>query len=267
MFPSLPSIMEFVALKKSEHYSLDDFHYVVPGGSYVSGTFDETSDFDFRSIVTLDENHYFGLHQFSHQKMVSGALGMNTKDDMDVEVFELFTWLKGLIAGEIIPFEMAYIDPKLLLLKGPILTPVLENLDLFLSKKVVGNYFGFVQKCKHRMYLPADRFEKEISKNRVNTFGYETKEAMNIVKILRLTNELMQTGKASLLRPDAEELLAIKHGQLSQFQVEQVIEELLIENKQLFKADNLLPKDTNFEKVSAFVRDYKKFAFQTLGMI
>jgi len=153
------------------------------------------------------------------------------------------------------------------LLQNPVLEPVFQNLPLFINKKVVGNYFGFAQKCKHRMGLPAEQFKKEISMFRVNEYGFETKEAMNVIKVLRLTNELMTTGQVNLLRHDACELLEIKQGLVPKADVEKMIDELLLENKSLFKADNLLSRSYDFDQVHTFVRDYRKFVYSELGMI
>lgn len=264
---TLKKITAFIQEKKKENYEVEQVKYLVPGGSFVSGTNDETSDFDFRGIVTLDMDHYFGLRNFTHQKMVSGTHGINMGEDMDVEIFELFHWLEGLKNGEIIPFEMAHINTDLILSQDPLLLPIFENLPLFLSKKVVGNYYGFVQKCLQRMHLPAKNFKKEISSIRVQKFDYETKEAMNAVKVLRLTNELMKEGQVSLFRSDREELMSIKRGEVSKLDIEKQIRDLLLENKSLFNSCNILPKEPDFEKLNVFFRDYKQKTLKELGML
>lgn len=263
---TIVQILDFIDEKKNGHYQREQIRYMSPGGSFVSGTNDQTSDFDFRGIVTLDEDHYFGLRKFEHQKMISGSQGINNGEDMDVEIFELFHWLEGLVCGEIIPFEMAFIQPEFILLNNPILFPIFENLDLFLSKKIVGNYFGFVQKCLHRMKLPAESFTKETSTFRVREFGYETKEAMNVVKILRLTNELMTQGYVNLYREDRDELLKIKRGEFPKENLETLIDELLNKNRTLFRSNGIIAKQPEFEKTNSFFRDYRKFAFKEMGM-
>lgn len=43
-------------------------------------------------------------------------------------------------------------------------------------------------------------------------FGYDTKHAMHLVRLMRMCNEILATGKVHVRRPDAEELVAIRYG-------------------------------------------------------
>ena len=43
-------------------------------------------------------------------------------------------------------------------------------------------------------------------------FGYDTKHAMHLVRILRMGRELLESGEVMVRRPDAQELLAIRNG-------------------------------------------------------
>lgn len=47
------------------------------------------------------------------------------------------------------------------------------------------------------------------------THGYDTKHAMHVVRLLRTAEEALTTGEIKVLRPDAEELLAIRNGSWS----------------------------------------------------
>lgn len=52
-------------------------------------------------------------------------------------------------------------------------------------------------------------------------YGYDTKHAMHLVRLLRVCRELLMTGKLNVKRPDREELLAIRRGEWT---YEQIIE-------------------------------------------
>ncbi len=43
-------------------------------------------------------------------------------------------------------------------------------------------------------------------------FGYDTKHAQHLVRLLRMSIEILETGSVNVFRPDREELLAIKAG-------------------------------------------------------
>jgi hypothetical protein len=46
-------------------------------------------------------------------------------------------------------------------------------------------------------------------------FGYDTKHAMHLVRLMRTGLELLQSGELRVRRPDAEELVAIREGAFS----------------------------------------------------
>jgi len=46
-------------------------------------------------------------------------------------------------------------------------------------------------------------------------YGYDTKHAMHLIRLLRMAVEILSTGDVLVRRPDAEELLAVKRGALS----------------------------------------------------
>lgn len=46
-------------------------------------------------------------------------------------------------------------------------------------------------------------------------FGYDTKHAMHLIRLLRMGEEILTQGKVIVLRPDATELLEIRDGKLS----------------------------------------------------
>ncbi len=43
-------------------------------------------------------------------------------------------------------------------------------------------------------------------------FGYDTKHAMHLVRLLRMCREILETGNVTVKRPDRDELLAIRAG-------------------------------------------------------
>jgi len=46
-------------------------------------------------------------------------------------------------------------------------------------------------------------------------FGYDTKHAMHLVRLLRMGEEVLTTGQIIVKRPDAAELLAIRNGSMT----------------------------------------------------
>lgn len=46
-------------------------------------------------------------------------------------------------------------------------------------------------------------------------YGYDTKHAMHLIRLLRMAGEILASGDVRVRRPDAEELLAVRRGALS----------------------------------------------------
>jgi predicted nucleotidyltransferase len=80
-------------------------------------------------------------------------------------------------------------------------------------------------------------------------FGYDTKHAYHLVRLIRMCREVLLTGKVIVKRPDREELLAIRNGAWT---YEQLIDFAEREDKELntiYNTSDVLPKVPNKEKL------------------
>ncbi len=75
-------------------------------------------------------------------------------------------------------------------------------------------------------------------------FGYDTKHAMHLVRLLRMGEEVLETGQIIVKRPDAEELLAIRNGSMTYEEIVEYAEDMNDNIK-----NNLLPKTDLRKKV------------------
>ena len=67
-------------------------------------------------------------------------------------------------------------------------------------------------KEKHQQYWQWKNNRNEARGELEEQFGYDTKHAMHLVRLLRMGVEALRDGKIIVKRPDAEELLAIRNG-------------------------------------------------------
>lgn len=99
------------------------------------------------------------------------------------------------------------------------------NIDSGIPQKTRNKVPLFVVKFNKEEYLLAKTQWKQYwdwKKNRNDSrsvleeqFGYDTKHAMHLVRLLRMGSEILTTGQVNVLRPDAQELLDIRHGKLT----------------------------------------------------
>jgi uncharacterized protein len=80
-------------------------------------------------------------------------------------------------------------------------------------------------------------------------FGYDGKHALHLIRLLRVCNEMLATGKVIVKRPDREELLNIRNGLWTYDQLIEEAERLDKQAEELYKTSMLLPKIPNFEEL------------------
>lgn len=85
-------------------------------------------------------------------------------------------------------------------------------------------------------------------------YGYDTKHAMHLVRLMRMCREILSRGEVIVKRPDAEELLAIRRGEWSYDRVVEHAEAIEAECEDLYKTSPL-PHHADRNALSDFVVD------------
>lgn len=85
-------------------------------------------------------------------------------------------------------------------------------------------------------------------------FGYDTKHAMHLVRLMRTGLELLETGELSVRRDDAEELVAIRDGKLTYEELVEQAERLAALMRGAAERSKL-PGDVDHEAVDALLYD------------
>ena len=67
-------------------------------------------------------------------------------------------------------------------------------------------------KEKHKLYWTWKKNRNKARSSLEEQFGYDTKHAMHLVRLLRMGEEILTTGQVLVKRPDADELLEIRNG-------------------------------------------------------
>lgn len=82
-------------------------------------------------------------------------------------------------------------------------------------------------------------------------FGYDTKHAYHLVRLIRMCREILTTGKVVVKRPDREELLAIRKGAWTYDQLIEFADSEDAALNKLYATCDVLPKQPNKEKLDA----------------
>lgn len=101
-------------------------------------------------------------------------------------------------------------------------------------------------------------WKKERNKTRSvleEEFGYDTKHAMHLVRLLRMGVEALRDGEIIVRRPDAKELLSIRNGAWKYEELVQYAEHMNHEVTEVWYKKTALPKKPDFHFAAQLLMD------------
>jgi len=223
-------------------------------GSKAHGTFipaeDENSsdDIDLISMYMNPVEHYLGL--FSHRETIESFV-----DEYDIVSYEFKKLVRMLLNSNPNVMSIFFLDNEHFLKKTFYARAILDNKELFLSKRVYTTYVGYAHSefnkitsvKKYQGYMGTKR------KALVDKVGYDCRNAGHCIRLLKMCCECLRTGEMQVTRTtDAQELIDIKIGKYP-------LNEILDEAKGLFNlAEELfsrtkLPDNPQINQVNEIV--------------
>jgi len=184
--------------------------YLTRAGSHAYGTNTATSDEDFRGVAIAPVASYLGIGKPFEQ--------YEQKGNPDIVIYDFRKFVK--LASQANPniLEILFTDYAdepggLSWTANKLGTELLKMGPLFVTKRARATFSGYataqLKKIKHNT---DHRIPGSDRANRIEEYGYCTKNAMHLVRLLRMCREILETGIVRVKRPDAEELLAIRNG-------------------------------------------------------
>lgn len=105
-------------------------------GSHAYGTNTYESDIDIKGICVPPKEYYLGNKIFEQYEQ---------RNPEDMAIYELRKFTRMALNANPNIFEILFVDPSCVLSMNPIIQPLFENRDLFLSKKVKSSFFGYAK--------------------------------------------------------------------------------------------------------------------------
>jgi predicted nucleotidyltransferase len=118
-------------------------------------------------------------------------------------------------------------------------------------------------KEKHAQYWTWKNNRNEARSELEEQFGYDTKHAMHLVRLLRMGKEALEEGVLKVKRPDAEELLAIRNGAWTYEECVEYAEEMdwMIRESLYQKTD--LQKRPNLQRVAELLMEAQRLVWES----
>lgn len=175
-------------------------------GSLVYGTSTPESDRDFRGIVVPPEDYILGIESFKQ----------SVSKEPDRVLYGIHRWAELALQGNPNILEILWTPENYFVKRTEVGLLLVENRELFLSKRMKSRYLGYAQSQLYRM----QRLNKNVNSNleRLKSFelyGFDVKNASHLVRLMRTCLEILTEETIHVQRYDAAELLEIRQGKWS----------------------------------------------------
>jgi len=210
-------------------------------------------DVDTFEVYSYPREYYLSLESYYHRAEVK-EIKEGSQDEVQYELRKTFHLLSNCN-----PNVMTYLYNKpehyFNISKGGKM--LLENRDIFLSKRRIymaysGYAYGQIKKLQsgaYRGYMGSKR------KSIVDKIGYDTKNAMTLVRILRNAQELLLDKTMSTFENEhREELLDIKKGKYSMDKLQKLADKEFRLNEKAYQKSKL-PEENNKNKINELLVD------------
>jgi len=211
------------------------------GGSHAYGTNTEDSDIDYRGVIIPPKSYFYGLDRFEQHE----------QNNPDLVYYDIRKMVSLALRGNPNILESLYADEYVLV--TPYARRLIEIRDEFLTRQCLKAYMGYAQQQLYRLGVksaPASRTEKRMAL--VEKFGYDTKYALHIFRLLQTGIEILKEGKLRVKRPNADFLLDVRNGKFTIDEVRKMSDALIEELRQA-ESISTLPEKPDYHRVNQVV--------------
>lgn len=228
-------------------------------GSIAHGTYtsDSVDDKDAMYFCVPPIGYYTGLKQFGTR----GTLEIK-RAEWDIVIYEARKALSLLAQGNPNVLCMLWLSDKHRLCMTEAGSLLRSRRDLFVGKHVYHSFVGYAKGQLHRMTHGAhEGYMGEKRKALVAQFGFDTKNAAHLVRLLRMGIEFLTDGVLRIEREDASELLDIKRGHWTLEQVKAESDRLFALAQEAF-VHSPLPAEPDREAIDLLCQQVVARAWQ-----
>jgi uncharacterized protein len=193
---------------------LSGYRGSIAHGTYVPAT-DDTGidDKDVMAFCVPPLDHYYGLAEF-HSRGTHEIVSERDKTLWDIVVYEIRKALRLLKGGNPNVLSMLWLPDNLYLKRTSAGQLLIDRREVFVGRHVYRSFTGYAVAQLRKM--EAGQYKGWMGDKRkalVERFGYDTKNASHLIRLLRQGIEFLNDGELYVVRHDASELVAIKRGE------------------------------------------------------
>jgi len=182
-------------------------------GSHLYGTNLPTSDVDTRGVFVPPKEYYLGFLKVMEQV---------EDKKTDTVYYDLKKFLKLALNNNPTMLELLFVPHGFVLHFRPEWYRLTSYREKFLSRKVKHTFLGYAHSQFQRM-LGSGKGKNVSRQELMDDFGYDTKFAMHIVRLLKEGEELLTTGHLTFPRPEAMLLRDARSGKYTLDEMKEII--------------------------------------------
>lgn len=208
-------------------------------------------DKDVMGIYVAPLTSYIGLSKYDYSKRDElnsrGAYERKIRD-WDAVHYEIIKFVKLLLQGNPNVLMMLWLNERHYIYVSEIGWALVLHRDIFKTKQVYHAFTGYAYDQLHRMEnANYEGYMGEKRKQLVEKFGYDTKNAAHLVRLLRMGIEFLSEGTLHVEREDAAQLLEIKNGEWKLEKVKSEAEKLFSLSQEAY-VRSTLPSEPDYKK-------------------
>ena len=202
-------------------------------------------DKDTMAVCVPPKEYYIGLKQY-------GSRGTKEikRDEWDIVIYEARKAISLLKKGNPNALAMLWVTSNYYIKLESAGRLLIDNRSLFAGRHVYRSFVGYAHGQLKRMetserhgHMGAKR--KELIKQ----FGFDTKNAAHLIRLLRMGIEFLKDGELYVERHDASQLLDIKRGEWSLTEVKAEADRLFRNIEEVY-LNSKLPLAPDSEKIN-----------------
>lgn len=187
-------------------------------GSIAHNTYEENTTHDDKDIMGIfvpPEDIVFGIRNMETiERTMDEKLSQKRIVTWDIVYYSLPKYLNLILKQNPNVLTLLWLSEKHYITKTELGQRLIDLRKELLSKKCYDSFCGYAHGQLHRMthHAPTGKMGAK-RKELVERFGYDTKNAGHLIRLLKMGLETLTTGEIQVEQPDNNMLLEIKRGE------------------------------------------------------
>jgi predicted nucleotidyltransferase len=226
------------------------------GGSVMHGASVGSDDHDYYGVYVEPPAARLGLTPKPHHVWsTSDSTRRNTAEDVDLVLYSLTKFAKLASSGN--PTILHFLWVENALGRNRWWDEVIKGRPHFLARSHLDRFIGYANAQLDR--LTGRRARKQHRPELIEQYGFDTKAAMHLMRLMYEAYYLMRDGKMSFPNPDATHLIEIRNGR---YTLEQVLADFERLKQSCLEAQGTspLPEAVNLAEINKLLaKTYQSF--------